>query len=116
MRTGFGISALSAGIAAEGVIAPSGIAVAFQLLTASVAGCIVAVHVTVFVGIYRFGSAVLAITASCTFTVGIECVIQPAGVSISFRDGSALRTLGFIAVHVGVFHRIYLGIGMGARR
>jgi hypothetical protein len=91
MRTGFGISALRTGIAAEGVIAPPGIPVAFHFFPASVTGCVVAVHIAVFIGIYRFCAAVLAVITGSTFPVGIECVIQPARISVAFGDGTALR-------------------------
>ena len=69
MGTGFGVSALGTGIAAEGVIAPSGIPVAFQLLSTSVTGSVVAVHIAVFIGIHRPRAAVFTVTTGSTFSV-----------------------------------------------
>ena len=112
---GLGISTLRTGITAEGVIAPSGIPVAFQFLTTAIAFGVITVHIAVFVGIHRFRVAVLTVTAGSTFAIGIECVIQPTGITVAFRNGTALRTLGNIAVHVGVFTGIHLRVAMGAR-
>ena len=69
MGTGFGVSALGTGIAAEGMIAPSGISVTFQLLTTAITLSIIAVHIAVLVGIHRFCTAVLTVTAGSTFSV-----------------------------------------------
>ena len=69
MGTGFGVSALGTGIAAEGMIAPSGISVTFQLLTTAITLGIIAVHIAVLVGIHRFCTAVLTVTAGSTFSV-----------------------------------------------
>ena len=66
---GFGVTALGTGIAAEGVIAPSGIPVAFQLLSASVTGSVVAVHIAIFIGIHRPRAAVFTVTTGSTFSV-----------------------------------------------
>ena len=43
-------------------------------------------------------------------------MIQPAGISPAFCDGSALGTLGNVTVHVGVFHRVHLGVTVGTCR
>ena len=43
-------------------------------------------------------------------------MIQPSGISVSFGDGTALRTFGNIAVHIGVFHRVHFGVTVRARR
>ena len=69
MGTGFGVSALGTGIAAEGMIAPSGIPVTFQLLTTAITLGIIAVHIAVLIGIHRFCTAVLAIPTSSTLTI-----------------------------------------------
>ena len=66
---GLGISTLRTGITAEGVIAPSGIPVAFQFLTTAITLGIIAVHIAVLVGIHRFCTAVLTVTAGSTFSV-----------------------------------------------
>jgi len=66
---GFGVAALGTGIAAEGVIAPSGIPVAFQLLTTAITLGIITVHIAVFVGIHRFCTAVLTVTTSSTLAI-----------------------------------------------
>ena len=69
MGTGFGVSALGTGIAAEGMIAPSGISVTFQLLTTAITLGIIAVHIAVLVGIHRFCTAVLTVTTSSTLAI-----------------------------------------------
>ena len=69
MGAGFGVAALGTGITTEGVIAPSGISVSFQLLSASVTGSVVAVHIAVFIGIHRPRAAMFTVTAGSTFSV-----------------------------------------------
>ena len=69
MGAGFGVTALGTGIAAEGMIAPSGIPVTFQLLTTAITLGIIAVHIAVLIGIHRFCTAVLAIPTSSTLTI-----------------------------------------------
>ena len=66
---GFGVAALGTGIAAEGVIAPSRISVAFQLLTTAITLGIIAVHIAVLIGIHRFCTAVLTVTTSSTLAI-----------------------------------------------
>ena len=43
-------------------------------------------------------------------------MIQPARISVAFGDGTALCTLGFVAVHVGILHRVHLGVTVGTCR
>ena len=114
MGTGFGVSALGTGIAAEGVIAPSGISVSVQLASAAITLCVIAVHIGVFIGVNCFCVAVFAVSAGCTFSVAVESMVKPAGVSPALGDSSALGTLGFVAVHIGVFHRVNLRVAVGA--
>ena len=114
MGTGFCISALGTGIAAEGVIAPSGITIPIQLASAAITRCVITVHIGVFIGINSLDIAVFAVSAGCTFSVAVEIMVKPAGVSPSFGHRSALGTLGFVAVHIGVFHCVHLRVTVGA--
>ena len=69
MGTRFGIAALGTAISREGVIAPSGIAIAFQFCAAAIALGVVAVHIAVFISIYGFRAAVLTVAAGRTLAV-----------------------------------------------
>ena len=113
MGTGFGVLALGTGIAAEGVIAPSGISVSIQLASASIARCVITVHIGIFVGVNSLCIAVFAVSAGCTFSVAVESMVKPAGIAPSFGHCSALGTLGLIAVHIGVFHCVHLRVTVG---
>ena len=117
MGTGFCISALRTGVSAEGMIAPSGITVSVQFASASITRCIIAVHIPVFVGIdgLRVGvGTFFLISADGTFVGTVEAVIVPSGISPSFSDRAAFRTLGLIAVHLLVFDGVYFRVAMGA--
>ena len=92
------------------MVLPIGIAPSFKRLSASVAICVIAVHIAVFVGVHLLGAAVLTKSAGSTFATGIECVIQPAGISPAFGNSAALRTLGDIAVHFTILGGIHLCI------
>lgn len=69
MGTRFGVSAFGTCVAAEGMVRPSGISNTLYLLTTAIAVCVVAVHIRVFVGIYRFCTAVFAVTTVGTLAV-----------------------------------------------
>ena len=117
MGTGFCVSALGAGISAENMVAPSGIAPSLQFLTAGIALGVIAVHIAVFIGIDSFAAAVdtfFLIPASGAFVGTVECVVKPAGVAPAFGDRSTFRTLGLVAVHILVFTGVHLGITVGA--
>ncbi len=58
---GFGVAALRTAISAENMIRPTGISPAFQFFATAVTLGVIAVHITVFIGINRFRAAV------CTF-------------------------------------------------
>ena len=113
MGTGFGVLALRTGIAAEGVIAPSGVTIAIQLASAAIARCIITVHIGIFIGVNCFCITVFAVSAGCTFS-SAECMVQPTGISPPFCYNPTLRTLGFVAVHICVFHRVHLRIAVRA--
>ena len=98
------------------MVLPIGIAPSFKRLSASVAICVIAVHIAVFVGVHLLGAAVLTKSAGSTFATGIECVIQPAGISPAFGDSAAFGTFRFITVHIFVFTGINLGVTMRACR
>ena len=115
MGTGFCISALGTGVAAERVIAPSGITISVQFASAAIARCVITVHIGIFIGIDSFGVAVFAVSAGGAFSAAIESMVKPAGVSPALGDSSALGTLGFIAVHIGVFHCVHLRVAVGTR-
>ena len=114
MGTGFCISALGTGIAAERVIAPSGITITIQFTSAAITRCIKAVHIPVFIRVDSLCVAVFAVSAGCTFSVAVEIMVKPAGVAPAFGHRPALGTLGLIAVHIGVFHRVHLRVAVGA--
>lgn len=117
MGTGFCVSALGAGISAENVIVPTGIAPALQFLAAGIALGVIAVHIAVFVGIdgLRTGvGAFFLIPAGSTFVGAVERVVEPAGVPPSLSHRAALRTLGLVAVHILVLTGVHLGIAVGA--
>ena len=114
MGTGFGVLALGTGIAAEGVIAPSGISVSVQLASAAITRCVITVHIGIFIGINSLGIAVFAIPTGCTLPIAVESMVKPAGIAPSFGHRSALGTLGFVAVHIGVFHCVNLCVAVGA--
>ena len=71
-------------------------------------------HIGIFIGINSLGIAVFAIPTGCTFSVAVESMVKPAGISPSFGHRSALGTLGLITVHIGVFHCVHLRVAMGA--
>ena len=108
MRAGFGVSAFRAAVSGEGMVFPIGITPSFKRLSASVAICVIAVHIAVFVSVHLLGIAVLTKSAGSTFTIGIECVVQPAGISPAFGNSAALRTLGDIAVHFTILSGLHL--------
>ena len=114
MGTGFCISALGTGIAAEGVIAPSGITIPIQLASAAITRCVITVHIGIFIGINSLGIAVFAIPTGCTLPIAVESMVKPAGVAPSFGHRSALGTFGLVAVHIGVFHCVHLRVAVGA--
>ena len=113
MGTGFGVLALRTGIAAEGVIAPSGISVSIQLASAAITLCVIAVHIPVFVRVDSLCVAVFTVSAGCTFSVAVEIMVKPAGVAPSFGHRSALGTLGLIAVHLLIFDGVNLCVAVG---
>ena len=118
MRAGFCVSALGAGISAENMVAPSGIAPSLQFLAAGITLGIIAVHISVFVGVDGLAAAVSAlflIPAGCAFIGTVECVVKPAGVAPAFGDRSTFRTLGLVAVHFLIFDGVHLGIAVGTR-
>ena len=114
MGTGFGVLALGTGIAAEGVIAPSGISVSVQLASAAITRCVITVHIPVFVGVNGLCITVFAVSAGCTFSVAVESMVKPAGVAPAFGHRPALGTFRFVAVHIGVFHCVHLRVTVGA--
>ena len=60
VRACFGVSALGTAISAKNMIRPARISPSLQFLAAAVALGIIAVHITVFIGINRFRAAVCA--------------------------------------------------------
>ena len=71
-------------------------------------------HIPVFIGVNGLCIAVFAVSAGCTFSVAVESMVKPAGVSPALGNSSALGTLGFVAVHIGVFHCVHLRVAVGA--
>ena len=117
MGTGFGKPALGTGISTENMITPTGISVPFQLLTAGITGGIIAVHIPVFVGVYRFCTgmgAFLLVPADGTLVGTIETMIFPSGIAPSFGDRAAFRTLGLVAVHLLIFDGVHFRVAVGA--
>ena len=111
MGTGFCETAVFTGIAVENMVIPSGIAPSFQLLAAGFALCIITVHIAVFVGIdgLRVGMGTFfLIPADGTLIFAVETVVVPSGISPSFSDRAAFRTLGLVAVHFLVFDGLHL--------
>ena len=117
MGTGFCEAAVFTGIAVENVVIPSGIAPSFQLLAAGFALGVITVHIAVFVGIdgLRVGvGTFFLIPADGTFIFAVETVVVPSSISPAFGDRAAFRTLGLVAVHIGVFHCVHLRVAVGA--
>jgi len=118
MGTGFGKSALRTGIAAVNMVTPPGISVPIQLLTAGITGGIIAVHIPVFVGVYRFCTgmdAFLLVPADGTLVGTIETMIFPSGIAPSVGDRAAFRTLGLVAVHLLIFDGVHLRVAVRTR-
>ena len=117
MGTGFCVSALRAGISAENVVTPTGIAPSLQFLTAGIALGVIAVHIAVFIGIDSFAAAMgtfFLIPAGGAFVGTVECVVEPSGVAPSLGHRAAFRTLGLVAVHILVLTGVHLGITVRA--
>ena len=70
-------------------------------------------HIPVFVGVNGLCITVFAVSAGCTFSVAVESMVKPAGIAPSFGYRSALGTFRFVAVHIGVFHRVNLRVAVG---
>ena len=118
VRTGLCETAVFAGIAVENMVIPSGISPSLQLFAAGFALGVIAVHIAVFIGIdgLRVGvGAFFLIPADRTFVITVEAVIVPSGISPTFGDCAAFRTLGLVAVHLLVFDGVYLRVAVGTR-
>ena len=111
-------TAVFAGIAVENMVIPSGIAPSLQFFAAGFALCIIAVHIAVFVGIDGLRAGVgtfFLIPADRTFVITVETVIVPSGVTPSFGDRAAFRTLGLVAVHLLIFDGVNFRVTVGTR-